>query len=213
MKQKSLAILVLMPALWADAIRLRDGSTLAGKVIDSDPQQIRIQVSGDTRSFAVNDIATVVFGTDPVVAAPARTASVPPKPTAMVPPAPSVQEALGFTVRLGGCQRHATASISCTYSIVNRKADRQVGLRHASLVDSAGMAQDVQQAKLGSAQGSTWVPAIYDTAIPGEIVFRGVTPDITHLAKLTLNFRGDGGDFEIAFRNVPLPLAATARKP
>ena len=111
----------------------------------------------------MNDITSVVFGTAASAPVPARTViTAQPKPATAVPATPLVQEAQGFTIRLGGCQRHATASISCTYSIVNTKADRQVGLRHASLVDSAGMAQDVQQSKLGAAQGVARVPAVHD---------------------------------------------------
>lgn len=64
-----LSLFVLLASAYADTLTLRNGTVLAGNWMGIDADNVRFQVSGETKAYPRSDVAKVTFGP---VTAPAR---------------------------------------------------------------------------------------------------------------------------------------------
>ncbi|HXE62005.1 MAG TPA: hypothetical protein VN519_00605 [Bryobacteraceae bacterium] len=119
----------------------------------------------------------------------------------------NVQNLEGFTIQLNRCSRQGTASILCSFSITNTRADRDVSLGNVYIVDSAGIQQQPSKESLGAPErGYRSAHAAYNTPIAGELTFGGVTPEVMRIAKLSMIFASGNTSFEVIYRNIPIPI-------
>lgn len=207
---------LLVPALSlllsADVIQLRDGSSLTGDITVSSARSVQVRIGGQTREIPIRDIDSIRFQSAAAALAPPNTTVAVAPPLSQPQPTAASQDAEDFTIRLDGCAKQATASVHCRFSAVNHRADRLLSFTNSYMVDSGGLEQRPRQARLGN--GNQGVQAVYNTSIPGEVEFGGVTPDVERIAKLSLTFNTSGAtgnsNFELAWRNVPLPASAAA---
>jgi hypothetical protein len=199
---------LLLPALLtADTVKLHDGSSLTGDFVESTTQAIQIRTGGTLRTVPIREIDSISF----------QSADAPmPTATSTRPSVPGItlfsQDAEDYTVRLERCAKNGTAAVMCNFSAVNHRADRQLSMQSSYMVDSDGLQQNPQKQRLGTSAGVS--AAVYNTPIPGEVQFGGVTPNVDRIAKLSLRFSSSGPSgnvaFEVVYRNVPLQAPGTA---
>lgn len=119
----------------ADNLYLRDGQTVTGTFLGGTARQVRIEVSGQVRTYAVGLVQSITFDAPPADPEPDRFSSAPPPPPPAAPPAPAESPEPPSTPAPTLTPRSATASVSAPHG-ATIPAETTITVRMVDAVDS-----------------------------------------------------------------------------
>lgn len=125
----------------ADNLYLRDGQTISGTFLGGTARQVRIEVSGQVRTYDVGLVQSITFDAPPAEPEPDRYSSAPPPPAPSTPPAPVASAEPPSTPPPSTppaptlAQRSAAASVSAPHG-ATIPAETTITIRMVDAVDS-----------------------------------------------------------------------------
>jgi hypothetical protein len=119
----------------ADNLYLRDGQTVTGTFLGGTARQVRIEVDGQVRTYAVSLVQSITFDAPPGEPEPDRFTSAPPPPPPAAPPAPAASPEPPPTPAPSLAPRSASASVSAPHG-ATIPAETTITVRMVDAVDS-----------------------------------------------------------------------------
>jgi hypothetical protein len=154
---------------------------------------------------AVSAVAAAVSPTPPALPGPRM------DPSTKFGEPDAVFDQIEFEVKLKGCAKQTTASVTCDFTVTNKGPDRVVGVNSGfGVVDEKG--QVVPPTAFEFAGGSrNWTQTVSGVTAKAHATYNGVDPDVNVLARVPFQLATGPGDanephgaFTVEFHNVRL---------